>query len=62
MAKPTDKKYYLGKISLFFAMKSALDQMIIKRHLAVPKFSRYERAFNSFPQVFPQFIEKHFKN
>lgn len=43
MAKPTDKKYYLGKISLFFAMKSALDQMIIKRHLAVPKFSRYER-------------------
>lgn len=43
MAKPTDKKYYLGKISLFFAMKSALDQMIIKRHLAVPKFSRYEK-------------------
>lgn len=33
-------------------MKSALDQMIIKRHLAI----------NSFPQVFPQFIEKHFKN
>lgn len=30
MAKPTDKKYYLGKISLFLAMKSALDQMIIK--------------------------------
>lgn len=44
-------------------MKSALDQMIIKRHLAVPKFSRYEKKnFNSFPQVFPQFIEKHFKN